>query len=319
MMENKRFKSFYAIVLTIILAASVYPIYMGAKVVADMVMTGSVIKEEYPKYIIPYTPISIAVLLGVLLLPLLVKKCKKHAFLCVAIVSILVFLGTEILFERMMVVKNGEEKVVLQDWQMFMCAAPALKPGKGAISKEPLDILTGNYNPGFKMHFYLISVILILGILNSIYGFAKSFLSDDKKRRKALILQSVAVIEFLGLCILACFTAFFRTGEIRVPTISTVLMSIFFVVFGLTAGIFLGSFLLGKKKIISVGAPAVLAAVTTFLMYIGEAVLLNGRLYQLGTGFLFDRLGGLIFSLYDLLLIVLSAVICAVLLAKCNK
>jgi len=49
----------------------------GFKVIDDMVRNGVVLAENYPKYIIPYTPISLAVIIAVLLLPVLMRYTKS--------------------------------------------------------------------------------------------------------------------------------------------------------------------------------------------------------------------------------------------------
>ena len=56
---------FYLFSVVGTLLASAYPLYMGAKVVVDMLRNGTVNAEDYPKYVIPYTPISLAILLAV--------------------------------------------------------------------------------------------------------------------------------------------------------------------------------------------------------------------------------------------------------------
>ena len=72
-MENKMFKKYYLFCLLGVLTASFYPIYMGASVLCDMIRYGSVSAENYPKYIIPYTPISIALIVAVVLMPLIMQ------------------------------------------------------------------------------------------------------------------------------------------------------------------------------------------------------------------------------------------------------
>lgn len=145
-----------------------------------------------------------------------------------------------------------------------------------------------------------------MAFLNCFYGFANIIITGNKTRMKALILQSVASTLFLGLCIFACFTAFYRTGEITVSFISALLMCIFFVVFGVTMEIFAGSLLLNKKKVITVGISAIVAMTITIIMYIGELILLNGHLYRFGTGFLFQGLGSLVLAPIDIIVIFLS-------------
>lgn len=323
-MENKKFNRYYLFACIGLIAASFYPLYMGVRVIADMIADGKVMKENYPKYIIPYTPICIALLIGLLLLPLCMKLFGRFALLGGSAISVGTFFGTEILFESNVVVTTSETVVKLEDWQMFMCytnpdIVSAYKP------QTPVDILMGNYNPAFKLHFYLISVVLILSVLNCLYGFGKMVKSGDKNRLKALILQSVSSFVFLGLCILACFTAFWRDGNINVSPLSAILMSVFFVLFGVTVGIYVGSFLLGKRKSLSVTVPAATASCMTLLMYIGEMILLHGHLYSFGSGFIFDSIPVIILAPIDIIIIAASGGITALIfnlfggLRECSK
>jgi hypothetical protein len=303
---NKKLTRFWLFSLVAVLAASFYPLLMGVRVVSDMLRDGTVLKENYPKYIIPYTPIAVAVILGVLLLPLFVKLLKRFAVLGGSALSVGVFFGLELLFERKVVVTTAETVTKLEDWQMFMCYQP---PGGWETTvteyktHTAVEILMGKYSPAFKLHFYLISIVLILAILNCVYGFAQMILTGDRHRKKALILQSVSAALFLGLCILACFTAFWRDGSIQVLPLSAILMSVFFILLGVTVGFFLGSLLLKKKRMIGLWLPAATAALTTLLMYVGEMILLHGHLYRFGTGLFFDELPDIVLAPVDLLVI----------------
>ncbi|GAE88346.1 hypothetical protein [Acetivibrio straminisolvens] len=285
---------------------------MGLKVIDDMVRDGTVLAENYPKYIIPYTPISLAIIVAVLLLPVMMKYAKKFALAVATAISLLVFFVSELLLENMVIVTDTI-KTTLESWQMFMCYVPP--ENFKTRTWRPVDVLIGDYSPAFKIHFYAISVVLIFALVNCFYGFAQMIITKNKSRLKALVIQSVLTALFLGLCIFACFTAFFRDGEITVSAISAVLMSLFFVVFGVTAGVYAGSFLLGKKKTLSVLLPSFVASAVTIVMYIGEMVLLSGHLYRFGSGFLFDGLPGIVLAPVDILVIAASGCINA---AICN-
>jgi len=97
-----------------------------------------------------------------------------------------------------------------------------------------------------------------------------------------------------------------------VSAVSAILMSLFFVVFGLTSGVYAGSFLVGKKKTLAVLLPSIVASAVTIVMYIGEMVLLSGHLYRFGTGFLFEEFPGIVLAPVDILVIVASGCINAV-------
>lgn len=321
-MKNKQFLRYYLLSCIGVLIASYYPLSMGVRVITDMIVDGTVLKENYPKYIIPYTPICLAVLIGVLLIPLCIKVFRRFAVIGGSVMATAVFFLFEILLEQKVVVTTAETVTKLKDWQMYMC----YQPPEGWVetvtvykTQTAVDILMGNYNPAFKLHFYIISVVLILSILNCFYGFGQMIKTGEKKRLKSLILQSVCSLVFLGLCILACFTAFWRDGSIQVSPLSAALMAVFFILLGVTAGIFAGSFLLGKRKRISVGVPVIVSSAMTLLMYIGEMILLHGHLYSFGTGFLFESIPGIILAPADLTIVVISGCVTAVIFTLLNR
>jgi hypothetical protein len=200
---------------------------------------------------------------------------------------------------------------------MFMCYVPP--EGYQTRTWRAVDVLIGDYSPAFKIHFYIISVVLIFALLNCIYGFAQMIVTKNNSRLKALVIQSVSTALFLGLCIFACFTAFFRDGEISISAPSAVLMSLFFVVFGVTAGIYASSLLIEKKKTLSVLLPSIMASVVTLIMYIGEMILLSGHLYRFGSGFLFDGLEGIVLAPIDILIIIASGCINAAICSTFSK
>ncbi len=320
-MKSKPFSKYYLFSCIGVLVASYYPLSMGVRVIVDMLMDGFVLKENYPKYIIPYTPICIAVIIGVLLMPACMKVCKRFALAGGATIAVGVFFLFELLFEREVVVATAETVSKLEDWQMFMCYIPPGGWGDNVTTyktQTAVDILMGDYNPAFKMHFYIISIVLVISILNCLYGFGQMIRTSEKNRCKALVLQAICTFIFLGLCILACFTAFWRDGSIQVSPLSAALMTLFFILLGVTAGIFVGSFLMGKCKFLSIWIPTIVAFVMTLLMYIGEMILLNGHLYNFGAGFLFNGLPGIILAPIDLLTIIVAASLTALIFALLN-
>lgn len=311
-MENKTFRKYYLFSLLGVLLASCYPIYMGISVIVDMIRYGTVYAENYPKYIIPYTPIALALLVCVALIPVALKYFKKYALLFGTAISTVLFFVFEFVLERTVTVTRTVTGIfsTLEDWQMFMCYVPPNSFEERTWTE--VDVLMGEYSPAFKLHFYIISIVLIISILNCFYGFAKMIHTGDKSRRKSLVIQSVASGAFLGMCIWACFTAFYRNGDIQVSALSAVLMSVFFVLFGVTVGIYIESFTLNKKPLLSVWLPSVSAAVVTLVMYIGEMILLSGHLYRFGDGFFFAGIPGIVLAPVDIVVILGSGVMTAI-------
>ena len=302
-MKNAKYRLCYLISLVLVFAAAAYPLKMGIFVLNKMAKNGGVPTEEYPKYVIPYTPIAVAVIIGVLLIPLLQKLTLKFDMLCGSLIALVVFLVTERYMETHVLVQTVE-KVPLQSWQLSLCMVP---PNRFETRTwEAVDVLLGGYSPTFKIHFYLISLVIIISLLNSFYGFAKMIRSGDYSRRKSLIIQATTGVIFLGMCIWACFTSFYRGGELNVSPLSAVLMAVFFALLGITVGVFAASFTLGKRRMLSTVVPTLIAGLITILMYIGEMCLLNGNLYRFGHGILFDGLGAMILAPIDILIILAS-------------
>lgn len=316
-MENKKFKNYYLLSLLGVLLASCYPIYMGITVIVDMIRYGTVYAENYPKYIIPYTPIALALLVGIALIPVALKYFKKYALLFGTVISTVLFFAFEFILEKLVVVTRTVTETVgwvdvskLEDWQMYMCYVPPNSFEERTWTE--VDVLMGEYSPAFKLHFYIISIVLIISILNCFYGFAKMIQTGDKSRCKSLTIQSIASGAFLGMCIWACFTAFYRNGDIKVSALSAILMSAFFVLFGVTVGIYVASFTLNKKPLLSVWLPSISATIVTLVMYIGEMILLSGHLYRFGDGVFFAGIPGIVLAPVDIVVIIASGAVAAI-------
>lgn len=316
-MRERIYRRYYLLSLTGVLPASAYPIYMGVLVMLRMFERGSIPIEDYPKYIIPYTPIAIAVILGVLIMPLLRRLPKRFDLVAGSVLSVAAFLGIERLMETKILVEATKMMVRLEGWQMSLCYVP---PDMFETRTwEAVDVLLGGYSPIFKLHFYLISVVIIVSLLNCFYGFGKMIITKDYSKKKVLIIQAVTSVVFLLMCIWACFTAFYRTGELIVPPISAALMGVFFALLGTVMGVFAASFSLGKRKALSVIVPSVTAVLVTVAMYIGEIGLLNRHLYRFGKGFFFQGLGKLVLAPVDILIIAAAGIATAVICRMLNR
>lgn len=314
----KTLRRCWLICLLIVLALSVYPLMMGLKILHGVLFFGGVSAADYPKYVIPYTPISLAVLMGVLVMPWFIRRMRRPV-LAGSLLALAVFFASELLLENVMV--RGWVTTRLESWQMFMCYQPITRAVdmthamRVPAALTEVELLMGEYTPLFKLHFYMISIVLILGTLHCLYGFARAAYTGDWSRLRLLIAHAAVTGAFLALCVLACFTAFFRDGSLLVSPLSAGLMAVFFILLGVTAGLILGNVLQGRK----LAWAACASSVVTLLMYLGELVLLNGHLYRFGQGFFFDGMGALVLAPADVLIILLSGGLCGALLRALQK
>ena len=310
-MKNK-YKSFYIVSLIILILLSVYPIYMGITVFIQYSQNGSIAAEEYPKYIIPYTPMCIAIIASAALLPAIYKLSRRFSLIIDSCIGVVLFFATELFFEQIKVVE-GYQTLPLDSWQYSLCiATPEVLQSIG----EPIY---AENNPAFKVHFYLIAIVIILSVIGVLYGFMKMLKEGIYQKMKPLVVQTVCVTIFVSMCILACFTAFYRNGTMYISPLSAFLTGLFFVVFGVTLGAYFASHLYGKSQLLSVWVPAIIAMLTTIVMYIGELVLMDGCLFVLGRGILFEPLGAVPFSVCDILIVMISGIITAVLSFLLNR
>lgn len=297
MLSYKKVKYFSSMVIVLIL--SLYPLFMGMTIIKDYFALGMVDTANYPKYIIPYTPICLSIIISTAIIPLLSKIQKKFGFVLLSVFSIIIFFAVELVLENITLFSSAGTTNI-GSWQMYLCVATPDVP------VSSYSLLLGEYSPAFKIHFYLISVVIILASLNCIWGFYHLDFKAEKQKRKMLLVQLITVFIFMGLCIFACFTAFFRKGTLQISATSAMLMITFFVVFGITFGVFLCSMLYKKNKRFVRTASVAGAVIMTIAMYIGELVLLGGKLYRFGTGFLFDAIAFLPFAPADIFVIILS-------------
>ena len=317
-MKNKAYRSFYLISLAVIVLLSAYPIYMGVKVAVDYLTNGYVLDVDYPKYVIPYTPMCIAIILASAIIPLLYRYAKRAAQIISSVLGVGVFLATEWLFEqievKMLQISWSQAPTIpLDSWQLSLCiATPEVLQtiGKPAYTDN---------NPAYKVHFYVIAILIIVCTVGILCGFTKMIREERREMKKPLVMQTVAVVLFVGLCILACFTAFYRNGTIYISPLSSFLTGLFFVVFGVTFGLFVAGFVYGKKPWLAYTLPAVSSCAMTVVMYIGELVLMGGEVFRFGAGAFFAPIGKFPLSPCDIMIILSSGVIALALTACLRK
>lgn len=307
-----KYKNFYLLSLLAVVLLSAYPIYMGFVTLGSYLQKGFITVTDYPKYVIPYTPICLAVMTSAALLPLIFKLCRKYTLPLATLLGTVLFFLSESLLEKVKVVE-GYVSMPVESWQLSMCmATPEVLRAIG----QPI-FAAGN--PAFKIHFYIIALIIIISVLNVLYGLSKMFRERDYSKKRLLIAQAVVLAVFIALCILACFTAFYRNGTLHISPLSAVLMSVFFIIFGLTAGLYGGTLLYGRNDLLSKIIPPAAASLTTLIMYLGELALMDGVLFRYGSGFLFKPLGALPFSAVDLVIILSSGLMTFGIMYLCRR
>ncbi len=330
----KRHKRFYWLTLAVLLALSAYPLINGVRMVYLSIMNGAIGPEQYAKYVIPYSAMCTAVILFAAFEPLL-RKIKRTPFLVGLAGAYAVFAAIEQFLERIQINTAGMTLVdpasltidsttaipstAVDAWQASLCViSPLMRGQSAAFSSQGRSfyVMAGN---AYKIHYYLISVILITMVCGFVYGIGRMIRMGTGEGRKPLILQGIATAALISLCVFANTSAFFRQAEAIQTPLASILTCLFFISLGVSVGVYTGSFILKKSKRLGLGLPVLLSVTAVLLMYIGETVMMKGGLYRFGTGWLFDGLAGIVLAPVDILVVLISAVVTLLILNMARK
>lgn len=334
-MTDKTYKRFYLISLSVLLLLSVYPLVNGVRIAWLNIVNGAVKPEQYAKYIVPYTAICVAVILFSAFQPLLFKM-KRLALPAGLLASYAVFFTVEYFVERIRIHTTGmtlvnvsslsvEElkDVPLSDtidiWQAALCVISPSTRSQSVIYASRDYYYYVLANDSYKIHYYFISLIMISMVCMLVFGIGKMIRSGDRSESRPLALQGISVALLISLCIFANTTAFFRKAQAIQTPVASILTCLFFVALGASIGVYTGSFLNKKGKLLGTGLPVFLSAAAVIIMYIGEAAMMSGNLYRFGKGWFFNGLPKISLAPVDILVILLSGAATYIVLARARK
>lgn len=325
-------KRFYLLTLGVLAVLSAYPLINGVRMAIISVTSGALEPEQYAKYVVPYAAICISLLFFAALQSVF-EKMKRFAFPVGIGLTYGLFFAVERLFETIQIHVTGmtliDPTTLMQGaavsnttvdiWQSSLCIASPVMRGQSLsyAFQDSLFYVIGN--TAYKIHYYLISLILITMVSGLIYGIAKMLRSGDTSQKQPLFLRGISTAALTALCVFANTTAFFRQAAPIQTTLASILTGLFFVMLGVAAGIYAGSYLLGKGKRPGIGIPVLLSVCVTVLMYIGEAVMMAGNIYRFGTNWFFGGIVGIVLAPVDILIVLLSGGLTWLILSAVRK
>ena len=313
---------FYFLSIALLAVLSAYPLINGARIAAIGIAGGALEPEQYAKYVVPYTAICVSLLFYAALQPMY-HKAKRFALPVGLAIAYGVFFAVERFFETIQIHVTDmilvDAAILSPDlaassasvdiWQASLCVvSPEIQRQSQTYAlQDRYYYVLGDSS--YKVHYYLISLILITMVSGLVYGISKAVRSGEASQKKALALRGISTAALVSLCVLANTTAFFRQAAPIQTPLASILTGVFFIVLGAAAGIYAGSYLLKKDSKLGIGLPIVLALCTDILMYIGEAAMMRGNLYRFGTGWFFSGLPAIMLAPVDMLIIVLSVAV----------
>jgi hypothetical protein len=329
---NRACRRYYIIALCVLLAVAAYPVAMGLKLVAIQLTRGAVAPEDYTRYVVPYAAVGLAVSITAALYPV-ISKVRKWTVPVATVVALGLFVGLELYMESItfnssaVAVISGEtyQADSAVDWQLFSCfqspdAIQAYRNAGAQDASKVNAIFLRPYGDAFKIHYFLVSFILIAMTVSVFYNFV-SMLPDAGRQRNRIpvLLQLCTLVLLLAVCVFANTTGFFRSAEVYQEALPFFLTYLFFIILGGSGGIWLGSALLHKGYAHCVRLPVLFAMLVCAVMYYGEYNLLGGALYRFGDSFPFRALPAVALAPADILVILLAGAAAGIVMARTEK
>lgn len=333
-MSNKAYRRFYVLSLSLLIILSFYPIVNGIRIAYLNIVNGAVKPEQYAKYIVPYAALCLAIILFSAFQPLLLKL-RRFSLTTGLLASYIVFLIAERFFEGIKIHTEGMSLVstssltieqlkdlppaTIDVWQASLCMVSPQTQGQSVVFASSDHYYYVMANNSYKIHYYLIALIIITMVCGLVYGIGRMVRSDNKSEVNPLVLQGVSTSLLVSLCIFANTTAFFREAQAIQTPMASLLTCLFFIALGMAVGVYTGSFLFEKKKYLGEGLPVFLSIAAVILMYIGEAAMMGGNLYRFGTGWFFSGLPVIIVAPVDILVTILAGLAAYLVLNRARK
>jgi len=329
--KNRRF---YFLSLIALVIVSAYPLIHGISMTVISLSNGVLEPDQYANYVVPYTAICVSLVFFAAMLPLFMRM-KRLAFPVGIGLTCGLFFVVERFFENMQIrvsrmtlidtstlspVGTGSSSNATADaWQAALCVVSPDARGQSLTYASQDSFFYVLADSTYKIHYYLISLVLILMVCGLIYGIAKMLRTEDISQRKPLFLRGVSTATLVALCVFANSTAFFRQAAPIQTPLASILTALFFVVLGAAVGIYCGSYLLSKGKRLGITIPLLLSIAITILMYVGEAAMMQGNLYRFGSGWFFSGLPGIVLAPVDILVVLLSGGLTCLALSVARK
>ncbi|MCL1983075.1 MAG: hypothetical protein FWG53_08340 [Clostridiales bacterium] len=315
--KNKRY---YIVSIAVLAVLSAYPVANGIRIAFINLANGAIEPEQYAKYVVPYAAICVSLLMFTALLPVFLKF-KRLAFPIGLAAAYGAFFTVERFFETIQIHVDGMTLILAPSptvgavgqtatvdiWQAAQCAMSPVVLEQSSLTYAYQDrFLYVLGDSTYKIHYYLIALVLITMVCGLLYSIAKMLRGSSKHNSKPIFLRAASTGLLVAICLFANTTAFFRAPAAIQTPLASALTCMFFIVLGASAGVYAGSFLLGKKLWLGIGVPGAISLCAASLMYVGEAAMMNGHLYRFGTGWFFEALPKITLAPVDILVVLLS-------------
>lgn len=262
-MKSKEFLRYYVITVSILTGVAIVPVFNFAIMVCSFSINQ---RADYNILaVIPFTAVTVAILFGFMLLPLLRDMPPRKRQIIASALAVFIFCALESTAETLAARLDRLHVVMTHRKMLTPEEITALARGV----RFPLEI---------RLHYYIFSVILVLCVLNFLYGLANMLHADGKPGKKVVVLQGMATACYALAYILVRVMQYEDYATMRLTWSSVLNAAVCFTLAALVVGLYAGSFmrLEGRGKIV----PPLLSVFTVISLYFTEYAMLDGEFYS---------------------------------------
>ena len=268
----KTFKQYYFITAVILIGAAIVPVWNFLLMLYQYFQYFHNFQSFLRGWtgfniiaVIPFMAVSVTILFGFLLLPLLINmsSCKSHCF--IFLFSTLIFCGLSLFAETI-----GSRLYALH----------ILMHSRSPRSLDAITELIGSTTiipATIRFHYYIFSIVLIISILSWLYNFAQTKYANRRLMKRFLTLQGIATVCYSLAYFLVRVVQYENYATRQLTLGSVINAAVCFILAALVMGLWSISFLNFTKYVKLV--PPLIAVLTGLLLYSAQYVMLNRQFY----------------------------------------
>ena len=261
-MVLKTFKRYYFTTVLILVGASLLPLWHFSLMLKQYYFGGWT--EFNITLVIPFMAVSVSILLGFLLLPLLKSISVRKSHLIMLLYSVTAFCGLSIFAET-----------ISTRLDVLRILIPTRR------WRPPDEIAEMVSNAGIpltiRIHYYIFSIVLIVSILSLLYNFAQTRYADGQPGKRFLSLQGVTTSCYALAYFFVRVVQYENFATRQITPGSTINAAVCFVLAALVMGLWGISFLRFTKYTKTI--PPLIAVLTVFLLYGAQYLMLDRQFY----------------------------------------
>jgi len=279
-MTQKPSKRLYLITALILATASAIPVWHFVMMISWHFGYGWLSYNVVA--VVPFMAVSVTILLGFLLMPLLRSYSRRINHLFIFLFAVMVFSGLSLIAEAFVVSAEMRHISLAPDGYIMpriLLYSRMMRPPSEILA--PNEILayaiTTTIPPAVRIHYYIFSIALITSVLSWLHNIAQTVYVDGRPGRRFVAIQGIATAGYILAYIMVRAVQFENLAALRLTPASVVNSAVCFVLASVVMGLWgISCFGFAKRARI---LPPMIAVLTVLLLYAAQFFMLGGQFY----------------------------------------